>query len=68
MIIDLQVISDQNPRSKRVNDSFKTAQTEAVPNDDTEGAEDPKVSVLRPATEEGREMAWTDVKSGRRQA
>lgn len=29
---------------------------------------DPKVSVLGPATDEGREMAWTDVKSDKRQA
>lgn len=29
---------------------------------------DPKVSVVGPATDEGREMAWTDVKSDKRQA
>lgn len=29
---------------------------------------DPKVSVLGPATDKGREMVWTDVKSAKRQA
>lgn len=79
MNIGLQVMSDHKARSKRVNDSLKTTHTEAVPNEDIEGGEgglgqwsnrerDPKVSVLGPATDEGREMAWTDVKSDKRQA
>lgn len=29
---------------------------------------DPKVGVQGPATDKGREMAWTDVKSDKRQA
>lgn len=78
--ISLQVMPDHKARSKRVNDSLKTTHMEAMPNEDIVGRgvggsahwsntkKDPKVSVLRPATVKGREMAWTDVKSDKRQA
>lgn len=69
---------DHKARSKRVNDSLITTHTEAVPNEDMEGGvgsgqwsnreRDPKVSVLEPTADEGREMVWTDVKSDKRQA